>query len=180
MSNSKQQTTNINVKEVNKVKRLCNVLLQDNKLYLNNMEATAVQATQIKGEIKELYTKLFTQTTPKITYRFETVTEARPSYVNTEEGRKPVGYEFKLDEMKYYLKKSPDECTEYSLYSTYKGEEIRISGVKTNFNEAEKRITSFQFKLHGARMYLMKTNSYDHDEGYFSPYIVKKQVPIEA
>ncbi len=177
MSNSKQQTTNTNVKEVNKVKRLCNVLLQDNKLYLNNMETTAVQATQIKGEIKELYTKLFTQTTPKTTYRFETIAEARPTYETSDVGRIPVGYEFKLNGFKYYLRKSPDECTEYSLYNE---NNTRVSGVKTNFNEAEKRVTSFQFRLHNKRMYLMKTTNYDHDEGYFSPYIVREQVPTQA
>lgn len=178
MSNSKTtQTTNNQVKEVNKVQRLCNVLLQNNKLYLNNMEATAVQATQIKGEIKELYTKIFTQTTPKITYRFEIIAEARPTYEVSEEGRRPVGYEFKLNGFKYYLRKSPDECTEYSLYDE---NNTRVSGVKTNFNEAEKRITSFQFRLHNKRMYLMKTNSYDNDEGYFSPYLVKEQVPTQA
>lgn len=177
MSNSKQQTTNTNVKEVNKVQRLCNVLLQDNKLYLNNMEATAVQATQIKGEIKELYTKLFTQTTPKITYRFETIAESRPTYETSEDGRIPVGYEFKLNGANYYLRKSPDECTEYSLYNE---NDTRVSGVKTNFDEAKKKITSFQFRLHNKRMYLMKTNNYDHNEGYFSPYIVREQVPTEA
>lgn len=178
MSNSKvTQTTNNQVKEVNKVQRLCNVLLQNNKLYLNNMETTAVQATQIKGEIKELYTKIFTQTTPKITYRFEIIAEARSTYVVSEEGRRPVGYEFKLNGFKYYLRKSPDECTEYSLYDE---NNTRVSGVKTNFNEAEKRITSFQFRLHNKRMYLMKTNSYDNDEGYFSPYLVKEQVPTQA
>ena len=178
MANSKQQTTNTNqVKEVRNVKRLCNVMLQNNKLYLNNMETTTVQATQIKGEIKELYTQLFTQTTPRATFRLETIAEARPTYEITEEGRKPIGTEFKLNGTTYYLKRSPDECTEYSVYDA---NNTRVSGVKTNFNEAKKKITSFQFRLHNKRLYLMSTNSYDHDEGYFSPYTVKEQIIIQA
>ena len=177
MSNSKTtQTTNNQVKEVNKVQRLCNVLLQDNKLYLNNIETTSVQATQIKGEIKELYTQLFTQTIPKATFRLETIAEARPTYEITEDGRKPIGTEFKLNGTTYYLKRSPDECTEYSVYDE---NDTRVSGVKTNFNEAKKKITSFQFRLHNKRLYLMSTNSYDHDKGYFSPYLVKEQIIIQ-
>jgi hypothetical protein len=178
MANSKNNKSNTKqVKEVRNVQRLCNVLLQNNKLYLNNMEATTVQATQIKGEIKELYTQLFTETTPKATFRLETIAEARPTYEITEEGRKPIGTEFKLNGITYYLKRSQDECTEYSVYDE---NDTRVSGVKTNFNEAKKKITSFQFRLNNKRLYLMSTNSYDHDEGYFSPYLVKEQIIIQA
>lgn len=170
MTNSKEQTKT-NTKEVNKVSRLCNLEVRNDKLYLNNTEVTVAQTTQLRQEISIIYNHLFGDKKPM--YTFQIVAESRPKY---DEDRKAIGYEFKLEGKMYLVKKSPEEFTEFSVYDT---EGNRVSGVLSGFNEVENRLTSLQFMLNSKRLYLMRTNNFDRDSGYFSSYIVKERIKLE-
>lgn len=164
MSN-KTKTNKPEVKEVNKVRRICNVDIKDGKVFLNNMEATTPQALQIKREITAMYQEMH-----KATGDFIPIAEAAPLY---DSDRKAIGYRFKYNNTEYQVRRTPEEYTEHSVYDP---NDNRISGVLTNFNEELKRISSFKFSIDNKMLYLTRTSKHDQLKGYFSMYVLKEFV----
>lgn len=166
MANQKTNKTTNQVKEVKTVQRICNVNIKDGKVFLNNIEATIPQARQIKQEVTTMYQELNKDNTGELI----PVAEAAPLY---DDNRKAIGYRFRYNNIEYQIRKSPEEFTEYSVYNS---DNTRVSGVTTNFNEEQKRISSFKFSVNNKILYLTRTSRHDQLKGFFSMYVLKEYI----